>query len=208
MLPNTPQHLMTRNQFRQHIRKKRNAISDKQQAVQATQLVNVIKSLPQLKSASKVALYLTNDGEIDTHHLIEWCWKHGIQTYLPVIHPFSQGHLLFLHYNQHTPLVNNRYNILEPRLDVTKLTPCSTLDVIFTPLVGFDNHGHRIGMGGGYYDRTLAPWFTQNTGPVPIGLAHDCQHVEKLPIEAWDVPLPFIVTPSKIWHWENTHNSL
>ncbi len=57
-------------------------------------------------------------------------------------------------------------------------------------------------MGGGYYDRTLEPWFKTGRGPKPIGLAHDCQQVEKLPVESWDVPLPKIVTPSRIWDWE------
>ena len=61
-------------------------------------------------------------------------------------------------------------------------------------------------MGGGYYDRTLArSGLRLANGATPIGLAHDCQHVDTLPIEEWDIPLPKIVTPSKTWQWENNH---
>ncbi|MNH39826.1 5-formyltetrahydrofolate cyclo-ligase family protein [compost metagenome] len=54
-------------------------------------------------------------------------------------------------------------------------------------------------MGGGFYDRTLQNW--QHAGPYPIGLAHDCQQVEKVPVEHWDIPLPEIITPSQNWVW-------
>ncbi|GAK85225.1 5-formyltetrahydrofolate cyclo-ligase [Vibrio ponticus] len=120
-----------------------------------------------------------------------------------MIHPFSKGHLLFLHYQANTEMVLNQYRILEPKLKQHLIQPLAKLDLICTPLVAFDSTGHRLGMGGGYYDRTLAPWFHARQGAKPIGLAHDCQHVSRLPIESWDVPLPKIVTPSRIWQWES-----
>jgi 5-formyltetrahydrofolate cyclo-ligase len=96
----------------------------------------------------------------------------------------------------------NKFGILEPKLDQTLVKPVKELDLICTPLVAFDSHGHRLGMGGGYYDRTLAHWFKTGEGAQPMGLAHDCQHVEQLPTEAWDIPLPKIITPSQIWQWK------
>lgn len=54
-------------------------------------------------------------------------------------------------------------------------------------------------MGGGFYDRTLQNW--QHYKMQPVGYAHDCQLVEKLPVEEWDIPLPAVVTPSKVWEW-------
>lgn len=98
-------------------------------------------------------------------------------------------------------LVPNRYGILEPRLNVLDVLPANQLDVICTPLVAFDGSGQRLGMGGGYYDRTLAPWYQSGNGAKPVGIAHDCQRVETLPVEAWDVPLPEILTPSRHWQW-------
>ena len=66
------------------------------------------------------------------------------------------------------------------------------------PLVGFDAAGNRLGMGGGFYDRTLA--FMQRVprpSPVLIGVAHQCQQEAQLPAAAWDIPLQLIVTDKK-----------
>ncbi|MCY9827845.1 5-formyltetrahydrofolate cyclo-ligase [Vibrio chagasii] len=194
---------LTRSEFRKQIRIKRNSLSNEQQAQSGLDLVKQCAQLDDIQSAQHIALYISIDGELDTQPLIEWLWSQGKQTYLPVLHPFSDGHLLFLHYSPTTATILNKYGIVEPQLNQTLVKPCQQLDVILTPLVGFDSHGHRLGMGGGYYDRTLAKWFATGEGATPIGLAHDCQHVDILPIEEWDIPLPKIVTPSKTWQWEN-----
>ena len=196
---------LTRSEFRKQIRIKRNALSGDQQTQSGLDLVQQFTQLKEIQLAQHIALYISIDGELDTQPLIEWLWAQGKQTYLPVLHPFSAGHLLFLHYSPTTPTVFNKYGIVEPQLNQMLIKPCQQLDLILTPLVGFDSQGHRLGMGGGYYDRTLARWFETGEGATPIGLAHDCQHVDTLPTEEWDIPLPKIVTPSKTWQWENNH---
>ena len=81
----------------------------------------------------------------------------------------------------------NQFGIWEPKLNVQNVLPLNELDILFTPLVAFDKQGNRLGMGGGFYDRTLQNW--QNKSFIPVGLAHQCQQVENLPTEYWDVPL-------------------
>lgn len=98
-------------------------------------------------------------------------------------------------------MTRNRYGIAEPELDVQQVLPHSMLDLICTPLVAFDAEGNRLGMGGGYYDRTLACWHEHGLGPRPLGLAHDCQQVESVPQAQWDVPLPQIITPARCWRF-------
>ncbi|GAB2636533.1 5-formyltetrahydrofolate cyclo-ligase [Vibrio panuliri] len=193
---------LSRQEFRQQIRQLRQQLSPQFQQQSGAQLVEQFSTLPELSNAQHIALYLSADGEVDTQPLIKWLWQQGKQVYLPVIHPFSKGHLLFLHYQANTEMVLNQYRILEPKLKQYLIQPVHKLDIICTPLVAFDSTGHRLGMGGGYYDRTLETWFQSGQGAKPIGLAHDCQHVSRLPIESWDVPLPKIVTPSRIWLWE------
>ena len=144
-----------------------------------------------------MALYISVDGEIDTHGVIEWCLAKGKKVALPVIHPFSKGQLLFLKYDKNTVMNPNRYNIPEPELNVQNVVPLNHIDIIFTPLVAFDNQGNRLGMGGGYYDRTLQFYHQGKNGPYPIGLALDIQEVENLPTDTWDVPLPEIITPTR-----------
>ncbi|RQW63759.1 5-formyltetrahydrofolate cyclo-ligase [Vibrio viridaestus] len=192
----------TRQEFRQHIRKQRRDLSASEQLLASRNLIQQCTQLTEVENGQHFALYLSTDGELDTHPLIEWMWNNNKSIYLPVIHPFSKGQLLFLKYQKDTEMVSNRYGILEPRLKKDDIIPVNQLDIIFTPLVGFDRRGHRLGMGGGYYDRTLEPWFNTGQGAIPIGLAHDCQFVDELPIESWDIPLPKIVTPTNIWNWE------
>lgn len=149
--------------------------------------------------AQTVAVFLSFDGELDTRPLIDQLWRAGKRVYLPVLHPFSPGNLLFLHYHPSSDLVVNRLKIREPKLDVRDVLPLSRLDVLVTPLVAFDAAGQRLGMGGGFYDRTLQNWRRHRLQPV--GYAHDCQQVDALPTEQWDIPLPAVITPSKTWLW-------
>lgn len=188
-----------RQQVRQTIRQARRQLSAQQQYDAAEQLMHNALNHPKIAQVNTIALFLSFDGEIDTKPLIQALWAEGKQVYLPVLHPFSRHHLLFLHYRPDSQLVKNRFNIDEPPLDVRDVLPLEKLDIMLIPLVAFDIQGQRLGMGGGFYDRTLANW--QKTGFYPIGLAHNCQQVEKLPIAHWDVPLPEIITPQKIWRW-------
>ena len=188
---------------RQHIRKqvrdRRNQLDFHTQQVAATQLVEQCLRLETFQSSQNIALYLSTDGELNTAPLIDALWQKNKSIYIPVLHPFSPGHLLFLHYQKSSKMVKNKYGIAEPKLDQRHIIPAHQLDLICTPLVAFDDQCQRLGMGGGYYDRTLAPWFKTGVGAKPIGLAHDCQQIDQIPTAAWDIPLPMIVTPSKVW---------
>ena len=93
----------------------------------------------------------------------------------------------------------NRFGIPEPMLTKNNLCPLSQIDLIFTPLVAFDSSGNRLGMGGGFYDRTLAPIKRDQLTTQLIGLAHNCQQVDALSQDSWDIPLNGIVTPTEFF---------
>lgn len=191
--------LMLRQDIRKHVRNLRREISDEQQQLAAVQAADHALNFAPIQQAQHIALFLSVDGEINTRPLIAKLWQRKQQVYLPVLHPFSTGQLLFLRYDEKTELKINRLRVPEPPLDIRNLLPLSELDVLIVPLVAFDAGGQRLGMGGGFYDRTLQNW--QQHGFMPIGLAHDCQQVDTLPVEQWDIPLPALITPSKIWQW-------
>ncbi|GAA5138965.1 5-formyltetrahydrofolate cyclo-ligase [Thalassotalea piscium] len=189
---------------RAKIRQRRKALSFQEQSIASEALLIQLRELVDVGQANNIAIYLSNDGELNPELFIQWCWQQGINTYLPVLHPFSKGQLLFLRYHQHSQMKANIYGILEPKLSVLDIISTSDLDIIFTPLVAFDAEGNRMGMGGGFYDRTLSKWYQQfqsdiNAKPRPIGLAHDCQKVERLAVQDWDIPLAKIVTPTAIY---------
>ncbi|WAT01145.1 5-formyltetrahydrofolate cyclo-ligase [Rouxiella chamberiensis] len=197
----TGQHALLRQAIRTEVRQRRKQLTQQQQQVFALEATQRIATHPRIVQAETLSVFLSFDGELDTAPLIDRLWQDGKKLYLPVLHPSEPGHLLFLRYTAETPLVRNRLNILEPVLEESEILPLEQLDIILTPLVAFDSQGQRLGMGGGFYDRTLANW--RERGPYPIGIAHDCQWVEALPIEEWDVPLPEILTPGKSWRWEH-----
>ena len=176
-----------RNQLRQQIRKTRANLTALQQQQAEDSITQQALAFIEERNAQHIALYVSFDGEISTEKLIKTLWAQDKYVYLPVLHPFNPNHLLFLRYLPDTPMLKNKFGIWEPKLNVQNVLPLDELDILFTPLVAFDKQGNRLGMGGGFYDRTLQHW--QKSPFIPVGLAHQCQQVEQLPTEAWDVPL-------------------
>ena len=191
-----------RRALRQQLKQARAELSLEQQRQAAQQLASLVLAQSWLQPCSTIAIYHSFGAELDTAPLITALLKAGKTLCLPVLHPFAAGHLLMLRYDQSTAMRTNKYGIIEPVLDVRQVVPLGDLDCIFTPLVGFDSLGNRLGMGGGYYDRTLSAWAAGRHPHLEVcGLAHDCQQVPRIPVEPWDVPLPRVVTPTQSWRF-------
>ncbi|CAH9053106.1 5-formyltetrahydrofolate cyclo-ligase [Pseudoalteromonas holothuriae] len=193
---------LSRSQIRKNIRNARKNLSKAEQEQAAKKIkVNFFQHKNPPKNA-RIGLYLSNDGELDTSNLIQSLRKENHRIFLPIIHPFNGTSLLFQRYEENSPMTQNRYAILEPKLNCSHICPLYELDYLLMPLVAFDKSGNRLGMGGGYYDKTLARYYREHMQkPELIGLAHDCQQVELLPTEAWDVPLQQIITPRQFYQW-------
>ncbi len=189
----------TRNQLRQQLRKQRQALSAQAQQTASEHCAHQLIKLPEIQHSNTIAAYLANDGEVSLTPFINWCWQQSKQVFLPVLHPFTAGYLLFQRYTPTTMMSSNKFGILEPTLDVSQLMLPQQLSVILTPLVGFDQHGRRLGMGGGFYDRTLAQLTDRQIQPKLIGIAHECQQVNEIPTESWDIPIEIITTPSNVY---------
>jgi len=187
---------MDRTLLRKQMRQRRQSLTAAAQRKAATGLLRQLCSRPEFIRARHIAFYLPNDGEIDPQPLIRWCWRLGKTPYLPVLHPILHNRLWFIAYRSNTALKRNSYGIKEPKFIPNRLRPAWALDLVLLPLVAFDPAGNRMGMGGGYYDRTFA--FKNQVksvcGPKLIGLAHELQKVERLPVESWDIPLNLIIT--------------
>ncbi|KZN50523.1 hypothetical protein N474_03890 [Pseudoalteromonas luteoviolacea CPMOR-2] len=198
-----------RKEIRVEVRKRRKELDENFQSQAESDLCMNFTQQINLPKKTAIGIYLPNDGEVRTNLLIQSLWRKNHDVFLPVIHPFSGTHLLFQKYEENSTMRENRYAILEPELNCSEICPVSQLDILLMPLVAFDGKGNRLGMGGGYYDRTLASYYANGwSKPQLIGLAHDCQKVSQLPIEAWDVPLPAILTPTNLYRWQgNEANS-
>lgn len=192
--------MLNRQQLRTTMRQRRMALSESEQQAAANALVQQVVQQPTFVSAKHIALYLSNNGEINTKPLIEALWALGKNLYLPILHPLVPGYLVFQQYHAATPMTANRFGIAEPQLNCSEIKPLPELEVICTPLVAFDAQGQRLGMGGGFYDRTLAQLPAAHPLHI-IGLAHSCQQVATLPHEAWDYPLNAVITPQNCFQF-------
>lgn len=144
-----------------------------------------------------IAAYHACSGEPDIAPALSVLHDGGHQVHLPVLHDAA---LQFRRWSPGARMAANRYGIPEPLQGRT--CAATELDWVLLPLVAFSHSGGRLGMGGGYYDRTFS--FCRNRPaeqrPRLIGIAYQLQQVDSLPLERWDVPLDAVVTEMGM-HW-------
>ena len=190
---------MNSNEIRQQLRIKRRSLTLSQQQQAAQSLATLIKESTFFQKAKRVGLYLANDGEIDPSIILSLADGLGKQCFLPVLDPKSTNSLHFASFTANSKLAPNRYGILEPVDGESEILSPRNIDVLFMPLVGFDRSGNRIGMGGGYYDRTLEFMKEIEKPPLTlVGLAHSGQEVPQISSQSWDIPLHLIATEKEI----------
>jgi len=191
------------NLMRQQMRTARCELDHLEQSHHAQALANHICRSRVFINSHRLACYLANDGEIDPQWIIERAWEMHKQVYLPVLSPL--GHrLYFAPYRPDTRLYANRFGIPEPDCHPSDWLSARQLDLILLPLVAFDEAGNRLGMGGGFYDRSLAYRKSRQHWLKPrlFGLAHELQKTTQLETRSWDIPLDGIATEKNIYKIE------
>ncbi len=188
-----------RKALRKELRSARRALTPAQQKQASRRLFRQLAKHPMFVRSRHIALYLANDGEIDPILLLRHALRLGKTCYLPVLKRWPRGSMGFQRIHKHQQWTRNRFGITEPRASISSQTQPWRLDMVLMPLVGFDVQGNRLGMGGGFYDRTFAYLRQRQTWLAPslIGLAHDCQKLDRLPVESWDIPLDGIVSDAE-----------
>lgn len=186
--------------IRRRIRAERSALPHSAARAATDRAVRRLWSLPCMARAHNLALYLPAGGELDCTPLVVQAWDRGRQVFLPVI---AGRTLRFAPFHPGSELRANRFGILEPVPPRRHWRTARQLDVIVAPLVGFDEHGHRLGMGGGFYDRTLAFLLRRSHRRRPhfIALAFEMQKIADLHSDAWDVGLDAVVTESATYRF-------
>lgn len=177
-----------RRAIRRRIREQRRSLSRDARRGFADSVARILCRPGVLPARCQVACYLPNDGELDLRPLMARLWRRGTRTSLPVL---DGPRLRFLPFGPHTPLRPNRFGIPEPACSPRRRIATFHIDVVLVPLVAFDGRGNRLGMGGGFYDRTFA--HRRRLGawrrPLLIGVAYGFQRVASLSGRVWDVSL-------------------
>ncbi len=196
MTPATPSPTEKQNALRRQLRAARRALHPQQRNDHALAVADTLARHPLFLNSRRIATYLAVDGELDPTPLVKRAWALGKEVFLPVLIPFGHNRLWFAPYREGEPLRYNRFGIAEPLRIHRQRSASHSLDLVLAPLVGFDAQGHRLGMGGGFYDRSFAFLLRRHHWHKPrlIGMAHACQQVSQLPAQPWDVPLHGIAT--------------
>jgi len=194
--------VIDKSQLRKQIRQQRRTLTPQQRRDAARDLASLIGMTPAFRRARKIAGYMACDGEIDLQPVITQTWRQSKRFYLPILHAPVFNRMWFGHYQPGDKLVNNRYGIPEPQAARASAPEVLGLDLVLVPLVAFDLQGNRLGMGGGFYDRTFAYLLRRKVWrkPLLVGVAYEFQQVSQLPCEAWDVPLCGVITEKQV-HW-------
>lgn len=154
--------------------------------------------LPVFQQSRHIAGYLAVNNEMDPAGVLAAAHAAGKQVYLPVLSGKNEP-MQFAPYVPGAVLKANRLGILEPDVSRDQLLHPKELDLVLTPLVAFDTHGNRLGMGGGFYDRTFVFCHTPGPRPFLLGLAYELQKVPPLTRQPWDVPLDAVVTEAALY---------
>jgi 5-formyltetrahydrofolate cyclo-ligase len=175
-----------RSTLRRELRERRRALPAPARIAAAEALAERMLALPFLPTSGNVAGYWAMDGEIGLH-AFQLRLPATLTYCLPMLH--ADGRLRFSPWNPGDPLVTNRHGIPEPGIDADDALEPRDMALVVLPLVGFDARGHRLGMGGGWYDRSFAFRQAQPAPPWLVGAGFDFQRLPPTQGEAWDVPL-------------------
>jgi 5-formyltetrahydrofolate cyclo-ligase len=149
--------------------------------------------LSRIAPDATIGLYHAGAGEAPAERYAQYFLEHGHKVALPRLLA-EDGAMRFA---EHTDPLGGRdlesgpHGLMQPGKDAADLVP----DVILMPLVAFDEDGGRLGQGGGYYDR----WCAAHPDALRIGLAWDVQKIDHIPMEAHDMRLQMIVTPTRVY---------
>ncbi len=181
-------------ELKQHFRKEALARRDNLDPVwrieQALHISETMSAAIAVEPGQVVSGYWPMRSEIDVRPLLYSLAERRARLCLPAI--LDTTTMVFRELVRGAPLVAMGFGTFGPDATAEVLDPA----VMLVPLAAFDARGHRIGYGGGFYDRAIERLVGAGKPPRLIGIAFDCQEVERVPEEPHDVMLAEILTES------------
>ncbi len=179
-----------RSALRQQLRQRRRDIPPAQRIAAAETLADALLALPFAPPQGFVAGYWALDGEIALHR-----WQMRLPDALTYCLPILVDDVLrFAPWRPGQPVSANRYGIPEPDVAAEDTLSAEQMTLVVAPLVGFDAQCRRLGMGGGWYDRSFAFRHTRPAPPWLVGVGFAAQEADGLPVQPWDVAVDAICT--------------
>jgi len=186
-----------KNDLRKELRRSRRSLSPADHARRSRIAAAFVAHLSAFKCGARVAIYLPFDGEANPGALVAAARRRGIRLYVPVVVDLAHRRLRFYPLEGRTRRATFGISIPHSIPHGRALGP-RWFNLIVVPSVGVDVSGRRLGMGGGFYDRSLS--FRRHRrhwrGPMLVGFAFDCQRAESVFAQAFDVRLDALATES------------
>lgn len=177
---------MDKETIRSRVKARKNLLDPVERATAAAQVFDLVEKTAAFIMSEHILMYHSLPDELSTRDFIDR-WHHRKHFYLPRVNGVN---LDILPYDR-SRLHLGAFNIEEPDGDDT--VDISAIELIIVPAVAYDRHGNRIGRGKGFYDRLL-----RDSHAVTVGVAYDCQLVDDIEPDEFDVPVDYVVTEKGI----------
>jgi len=189
---------LSRSKLRKELRHQRRSLSSSYKKFASKRITALLERSGWLQRGKRIGVYLATAEELSLQPLIERAWQRGCKIFVPHISHSRRATMRFYPFNDQSLLQEHRWGI---RQLASARAPIVTrsLDAVLLPVVGFDRYGHRLGMGGGFYDRHFA--YTRRTRthkPFLIGVAYACQEVISLDAQSHDIRMDAILTENAL----------
>jgi 5-formyltetrahydrofolate cyclo-ligase len=187
-----------REQLRAQLRTQRERLAPAERIAAAGRLAATLEQLPEFLVDPRVAGYWAVGGEMPLHVAVAALSARDQTYHLPVL--AGERTLRFAPWRRGIELRANRYGIPEPQCPPSALLSADAIDLVLVPLLGFDRRGHRLGAGGGFYDRTFAflKTVTRPAQPLLVGIGYSFQEIPALDDQAWDIQMDFVATEREL----------
>lgn len=181
-----------KKEIRRELISRRNELKEDERKSHDKAILDKVISLPLYREADTVLVYASYKGEVDTYALMERCLNDGKKLACPKCRIDKGEGLLDFYFISSTDELTPGYKGI-PEPDDEKAGPLTGKDLedalVIIPMVGYDGELNRLGYGGGFYDRFLAPI----KGLKKMGLAYSCQEYDSLPAGEYDIKLDMII---------------
>lgn len=187
--------MSNKDKLRQHFKQLRANLSPQEQEHAALNLKEQIKQNPLIQASKKIGIYLAHKNELNLTPSIKYLHQQNKPLFAPILHPHHQT-FWFAPYQTNQALQKNKFGIQEPIYKLEDLLAPWELDLILIPALAIDKNHHRLGMGMGYYDRSLAFKKTNPLSkPVLIACIYNFQISNKdLPTNEFDILIDEIIS--------------
>ena len=186
--------------LRKRLLNERNLLSKRTILEKSNRIADKLIKFDKYQQSEKIMLYIATKSEVRTQRIIESAQKDNKNIYIPLIIQDQHDLIPSLVIDFEKEIALGNLGIYQPKEDFHRFFPPSTLDLVIVPGVAFTQQGHRLGRGGGYYDRFLKKLSRQ---AYSVGLAFEMQIIEEIPLEETDMPVDCIITEKRIIQLKN-----